>query len=52
MKHAKNQLMEIFDCHEVGNMDEYVGCKIDRGDDEKGPYLKITHPVLLQSYQV
>jgi hypothetical protein len=50
MKHTKNQLMEIFDCDEVGNMDKYMGCKIDRGDDEKGPYLKITQPVLLQSY--
>jgi hypothetical protein len=50
MKHAKNQLLERFDCDEVGNMDECVGCDIDPGDDEKGPHLKITHPVLLQSY--
>jgi hypothetical protein len=26
MKHAKNQLMELFDCNEVGNMDEHAGC--------------------------
>jgi hypothetical protein len=31
--HTKNQLMNRFDCDEVGHMDEYVGCKIDRGDD-------------------
>jgi hypothetical protein len=49
-KHTKNQLMERFDCYEVGNEDEYVGCKIDHVDDKKGPYLKITHPVLLKSY--
>jgi hypothetical protein len=49
MKHTKNQLMERFDYDEVGNMDEYMGCKIDRGDYEKGPYPKTTQPVLLQS---
>jgi hypothetical protein len=42
--------MERFDYNKVGNIDEYVGCKIDRGDDEKGPYLNITHPVLLKNY--
>jgi hypothetical protein len=47
---VKTQLMEIFECDAVGNMDEYVGSKIDRGDDEKRPYLKIAQPVLLQSY--
>jgi hypothetical protein len=50
LKHAKNQLMETFDCDEVGNINEYVGSKIDRSDDENGPYLKITHSDLLQSY--
>jgi hypothetical protein len=50
MKHAKNQFMERFDCDEVGNMDEDVGCKIDSGNDEKVPYLKIAQPVLLQNY--
>jgi hypothetical protein len=42
MNHTNNQLMEIFDCDEVGNMDGYGGCKIDHVGDEKGLYLKIT----------
>jgi hypothetical protein len=42
--------MEIFECDEVGNMDTYVGCKIDRGDDKKRPCPKIMQPFLLQSY--
>lgn len=44
---AKKQLMERFDCDEIGKLTEYIGCKIDRGDG----YMKLTQPVLLQSFQ-
>ena len=37
-----------FDCDVVGNMDEYVGCKIDR--DWENRLLKITQPVMIQSF--
>jgi hypothetical protein len=30
VKIAKAQMMKQFDCDEIGNMDEYVGCKINR----------------------
>jgi hypothetical protein len=29
---AKKQLMARFDCDEVGELTEYIGCRIDRGD--------------------
>jgi hypothetical protein len=45
---AKGEMMSRFDCDEVGEMKEYVGCKVDR-DWEKGT-LKLTQPVLLQSF--
>ena len=45
---AKKQMLDRFDCDDVGNMDEYVGCKIDRNWADRS--LKVTQPVLLQSY--
>ena len=45
---AKKQMLEKFDCDEVGNMDEYVGCKIDRDWDEGS--LRFTQPVMIQSF--
>ena len=38
-----------FDCDEVGEVKEYVGCKVDH--DKKLRQIKITQPVLLQSYE-
>ena len=49
VKIAKAQLMEQFDCDEVGNMDEYVGCKIDRDWDDGS--LRFIQPVLIQSFK-
>jgi hypothetical protein len=44
---AKKQLMERFDCDEVGELKEYIGCRVDRGDG----IMKLTQPVLLQSFE-
>jgi hypothetical protein len=44
---AKKDLMSRFDCDEVGELTEYIGCKVDRGDR----YLRLTQPVLLQSFE-
>ena len=38
-----------FDCDEVGEVKEYVGCKIERDLEERS--FKFTQPVLLQSYK-
>ena len=42
------EFMARFDCDDVGEVVEYVGCKIDR-DAEKGS-MKITQPVMIQSF--
>ena len=44
---AKTEMMSRFDCDEVGELKEYIGCKLDWNED-KG-WIKITQPVLLQS---
>jgi hypothetical protein len=45
---AKKQMMERFQCDEIGNIDEYVGCKVERNYEEK--LIKLTQPVMLQSF--
>jgi hypothetical protein len=44
---AKKQMMDGFNCDEIGNMDEYVGCKVKR--DYVDGSIKLTQPVMLQS---
>jgi hypothetical protein len=44
---GKEQLMERFDCDEIGELTEYIGCKIERGEG----WMKLTQPVLLQSFE-
>jgi hypothetical protein len=43
---AKEQMTSIFECDNLGDLNEYVGCKIDRDED----YVKFTQPVLVQIY--
>jgi Reverse transcriptase (RNA-dependent DNA polymerase) len=45
--HSKKLITQIFECDEVGEMNEYVGCKIQH--NQKGGWMKLTQPVLLQS---
>jgi hypothetical protein len=35
-----------FDCDDIGELTEYVGCKVELTQD----YVRFTQPVLLQSY--
>jgi hypothetical protein len=44
---AKEQIKSRFDCDDLGELNEYVACKIDRNED----YVKFTQPVLIQSYE-
>ena len=39
----------MFDCEDVGELKEYVGCKIDINNYNQS--LKITQPVLIQSFE-
>jgi hypothetical protein len=46
VKAAMEQINSIFDCNDIGELTEYVGCKIER----TSRYVQFTEPVLLQSY--
>jgi hypothetical protein len=48
VKIAKGQMMDLFDCDDVGELKEYVGCKIDY--DRKVGSMKLTQPVMIQSF--
>jgi hypothetical protein len=37
-----------FDCEEIGEVDEYVSCKVERNYEEN--LIKLTQPVMLQSF--
>jgi hypothetical protein len=45
---SKKQMMDKFDCDEIGNMDEYVGCKLKRNYEERS--LKLMQLVMLQCF--
>jgi hypothetical protein len=44
---AKENMMKQFDCEDVGDLQEYIGCKLEI--DKKNKTAKLTQPVLLQS---
>jgi hypothetical protein len=44
---VKEKMKSRFDCDDLGELNEYMGCKIDRNEDS----LKFTQPVLIQSYE-
>jgi hypothetical protein len=45
---AKKKMMTLFECDDLGEMEEYVGCKVERNWTER--WVRLTQPVLLQSY--
>ena len=45
----KEKLKQLFDCDDVGELKEYVGCKLEWNTEKKT--IKFTQPVLLQSYE-
>ena len=46
---AKSKMTNIFECDGVEEMNEYVGCKIER--DSKEGWIKLAQRVLFQSYE-
>jgi hypothetical protein len=38
----------LFKCDDVGEMTEYVGCKVEY--NKEGKYMKLTQPVVIQSF--
>jgi hypothetical protein len=49
VKKAKVHMMELFDCDDVGELKEHVGCKVDY--DREAGTMKLTQPVMIQSFQ-
>jgi hypothetical protein len=49
VKKAKAHMMDLFDCDDVGELKEYVGCKVDY--DRNAGTMKLTQPVMIQSFQ-
>jgi hypothetical protein len=45
---AKSSMMKLFDCDDVGELKEYVGCKVDY-DRDRGT-MRLTQPVMIQSF--
>ena len=50
VKKARVNILARFECDDVGELKEYLGCKIDRHMDDVG-WIKLTQPVLLQSFE-
>ena len=49
VKMAKEQLKQQFECDDIGEMNEYIGCKVDYSKENRS--IKLTQPVLLQSFE-
>ena len=45
----KEQVKKYFECDDIGFLEEYVGCKVERNVNEGS--VKFTQPVLLQSFE-
>jgi hypothetical protein len=46
VEESKSEMKKLFECEDVGDFDEYVGCKISRDEG-----FKFTQPVMLQSFK-
>ena len=45
----KEKWKKLFECDDVGELKEYVGCKIDYNKNDR--YVKLTQPVMIQSFR-
>ena len=48
VEQSKNDMMKLFDCDDIGELKEYVGCKVEYNKIKKT--LKMTQPVMVQSF--
>ena len=44
---SKEAMLELFDCDDVGEMKEHVGCKVDWDKDDDS--IQITQPALMKA---
>ena len=49
MAKAREEILNKFECDDIGEVKEYLGCKIDRNLEDR--QVRLTQPVLLQSYE-
>ena len=47
VEESRTEMNQLFECDDIGEIDEYVGCKIDKS--ESGT--RFTQPVMLQSFE-
>jgi hypothetical protein len=46
---SKTEFCKLFDCDDIGEFEEYVGCKLAINREERS--MKFTQPVLIQSFE-
>jgi hypothetical protein len=44
----KERMKQLFDCEDIGEMTEFVGCKVEY--NLEGKYMRLTQPVMIQSF--
>ena len=49
VKQAVTEMQDQFECEHMGEMTEYLGCKIDH--DKQNRTIKFTQPVMIQSFE-
>ncbi|KAL7563155.1 hypothetical protein ACA910_014434 [Epithemia clementina (nom. ined.)] len=48
VKQAKAAMQEQFECDDCGQLNEYIGCKVDLNRQQR--FIKLTQPVLIRSF--
>ena len=49
MEKSKDAMMKLIDCDDIGDLQEYVGCKVEHGKGRG--MMKLTQLALIQSFQ-
>jgi hypothetical protein len=47
--HEKKIMGKMFPCDDMGELNEYIGCKIERNYAD--PSMRLTQPVMIRSFQ-
>jgi len=47
VEESQKEMNQLFECDDIGDMEEYVGCKINKSEGS----IKFTQPVMLQSFK-
>ena len=47
VEESRKEMNQLFECDNIDDMEEYVGCKIDKDEGS----IKFTQPIMLQSFK-